>query len=107
MAAIPGLELIEMKESSLCCGSAGIYNIIREEMANDLGDRKALHVMETTAAEVITANPGCQMQVSASLRRNGATAKVRHIADLLDEAYGGAKTKRSLVGRAARARIGM
>jgi glycolate oxidase iron-sulfur subunit len=101
MAAIPGLELIEMKESALCCGSAGIYNIIREEMANALGDRKALHVMETPAAEVITANPGCQMQVSASLRRNGSTARVRHIADLLDEAYGGAKTKRALIGGAA------
>jgi Fe-S oxidoreductase len=57
--------------------------------------------METPAAEVITANPGCQMQVSASLRRNGSTARVRHIADLLDEAYGGAKTKRALIGGAA------
>jgi glycolate oxidase iron-sulfur subunit len=99
MAAIPGLELIEMKESALCCGSAGIYNIIRAEMANELGDRKALHVMETPAVEVITANPGCQMQVSASLRRNGGSARVRHIADLLDEAYGGAKTKRSEILR--------
>ena len=49
MQAIPGLELVEMKESSLCCGSAGIYNVIREDMANALGDRKALHVMETSA----------------------------------------------------------
>jgi glycolate oxidase iron-sulfur subunit len=98
MRAIPGLELVEMKESSLCCGSAGIYNIIREEMANELGDRKALHAMETPATEVITANPGCQMQVRASLRRNGSTARVRHIADLLDEAYGGAKTKRAVIG---------
>ena len=101
MNAIPGLELVEMKESSLCCGSAGIYNIIREEMANELGDRKALHAMETTATEVITANPGCQMQVGASLRRNGSTARVRHIAELLDEAYGGAKTKRAIIGRSA------
>jgi glycolate oxidase iron-sulfur subunit len=102
MKAIPGLELVEMKESSLCCGSAGIYNIIREEMANELGDRKALHAMETAATEVITANPGCQMQVRASLRRNGSRARVRHIADLLDEAYGGAKTKRSITGRLAK-----
>ena len=102
MKAIPGLELVEMKESSLCCGSAGIYNIIREEMANELGDRKALHAMETPATEVITANPGCQMQVRAALRRNGSNARVRHIADLLDEAYGGAKSKRSIVGRSAR-----
>jgi len=102
MKAIPGLELVEMKESSLCCGSAGIYNIIREEMAKELGDRKALHAMETSATEVITANPGCQMQVRASLRRNGSRARVRHIAELLDEAYGGAKTKRALIGRFAR-----
>jgi len=102
MHAIPGLELVEMKESSLCCGSAGIYNIIREEMANELGDRKALHAMETPAAEIITANPGCQMQVGASLRRNGSKARVRHIAELLDEAYGGAKTKRAIIGRLAR-----
>lgn len=102
MRAIPGLELVEMKESSLCCGSAGIYNIIRPGMANDLGDRKALHAMETSATEVITANPGCLMQVRASLNRNGSTARVRHIADLLDEAYGGAKTKRSVIGNDAR-----
>ena len=102
MHAVPGLELVEMKESSLCCGSAGIYNIIREEMANELGDRKALHAMETHATEVISANPGCQMQVRASLRRNGSTARVRHIADLLDEAYGGAKTKRAIIGRGQR-----
>jgi Fe-S oxidoreductase len=58
--------------------------------------------METPATEVITANPGCQMQVRASLRRNGSSARVRHIADLLDEAYGGAKTKRATIGRSAR-----
>jgi glycolate oxidase iron-sulfur subunit len=98
LRAIPGLDLVEMKESSLCCGSAGIYNIIREEMANELGDRKALHAMETPATEVVTANPGCLMQVRASLRRNGSAARVRHIADLLDEAYGGAKTKRAIIG---------
>jgi glycolate oxidase iron-sulfur subunit len=99
LRAIPGLELTEMKESSLCCGSAGIYNIIRPGMANELGDRKALHAMETSATEVITANPGCLMQVRASLLRNGSNARVRHIADLLDEAYGGAKTKRAVIGR--------
>lgn len=98
MHVIPGLNLVEMKESSLCCGSAGIYNIIREEMANELGDRKALHIMETPATEVITANPGCHMQVRASLRRNGSETRVRHIVELLDESYGGARTKRSIIG---------
>ena len=93
LGAIRGLDLVEMQESSLCCGSAGIYNLIRREMADDLGDRKVRHVMETPATDVITANPGCAMQLRASLRRNGSTARVRHIVDLLDEAYGGPAAK--------------
>jgi glycolate oxidase iron-sulfur subunit len=103
LKAVPGLNLIEMKESSLCCGSAGIYNILRPEMAEQLGDRKAHHVMETSAEEVITANPGCAMQLKASLDRNGGTVKVRYLVDLLDESYGGAQTKKALVGRDAKA----
>jgi glycolate dehydrogenase iron-sulfur subunit len=102
LQAIRGLKLVEMKESSLCCGSAGIYNLIRKEMADQLGDRKAQHVLETPAVEVVTANPGCAMQLRASLRRNGSRARVRYLVEVLDEAYGGARTKRSLVGRAAR-----
>jgi glycolate oxidase iron-sulfur subunit len=87
--AIPGLKLIEMRESSLCCGSAGIYNILRPEMADQLGDRKVKHVVATGANEVITANPGCHLQLRASLSRNGSEMKVRHIVEVLDEAYGG------------------
>jgi glycolate oxidase iron-sulfur subunit len=89
LQSIPGLTLKEMKESSLCCGSAGIYNIIRREMADDLGDRKAGHIIETDAEQVVTANPGCHMQLRTSLRRNNSTMPVRHIVELLDEAYGG------------------
>jgi glycolate oxidase iron-sulfur subunit len=98
LGAVRGLSLIEMKESSLCCGSAGIYNLIRKEMADDLGDRKARHAIETGATEVITANPGCAMQLRASLGRNGGTARVRHVVEVLDEAYGGARTKRAVLG---------
>ncbi|MFM8593229.1 MAG: (Fe-S)-binding protein [Chloroflexota bacterium] len=104
LRSVKGLRLEEMKESSLCCGSAGIYNILRPEMANTLGDRKAHHVMETDAVEVVTANPGCAIQLRASLERNGGSATVRHIADVLDEAYGGVASKRAIIGRAARAR---
>lgn len=89
LKAVPGLKLVEMRESSLCCGSAGIYNLIRKEMAEDLGDRKVRHVMETGALDVVTANPGCAMQLRASLKRNGSKARVRHIVEVLDEAYGG------------------
>lgn len=94
LKAIPGLHLIEMKESSLCCGSAGIYNLIRKEMAEELGDRKIDHVIETGASEVITANPGCAMQLRATLQRRGSHVRVRHIVEILDEAYGGEATER-------------
>lgn len=87
--AIPGVSLTEMRESSLCCGSAGIYNIIRREMADELGDRKAEAIRDTGVKTVITANPGCHMQLRTSLRRNGIDSEVKHIAQLLDEAYGG------------------
>jgi glycolate oxidase iron-sulfur subunit len=89
LSAIPGLSLTEMRESSLCCGSAGIYNIIRREMADDLGDRKAASIRDTGVKTVITANPGCHMQLRTSLRRNGVESEVKHIAQVLDEAYGG------------------
>ena len=89
LAQIDGLKLVEMQEASLCCGSAGIYNIIRREMANELGDRKVERALATEADEIVTANPGCAMQLRTSLLRNGATRPVRHIVEILDEAYGG------------------
>ncbi len=89
LAQVPGLKLQEMRESSLCCGSAGIYNIIRKDMADDLGDRKAGHIIDTCAGCVVTANPGCHMQLRTSLHRNGSDMPVRHIVEILDEAYGG------------------
>ncbi len=92
LGAVPGLSLIEMRESSLCCGSAGIYNIIRRQMANDLGDRKAANAKATGASQVVTANPGCAMQLRSSLGRNGSDQTVRHIVEILDESYGGAQT---------------
>lgn len=90
LAAIPGLRLIEMRESALCCGSAGIYNLLRPDFANQLGDRKATHTGETGAEVVVTANPGCFLQLRTSLERNGAAIEVKYLIELLDEAYGGA-----------------
>jgi glycolate oxidase iron-sulfur subunit len=91
--SIPGIRLVEMKESSLCCGSAGIYNLLRPEMAKTLGDRKAGNTERTGATEVITANPGCAMQLRASLDRVQSGIRVRHIVDLLDEAYSAADSE--------------
>ena len=87
LKSIPGLRLVEMKESSLCCGSAGIYNLLRPEMAKELGDRKAANTAQAGASQVVTANPGCAMQLRASLERLNADVTVTHIVDILDEAY--------------------
>ena len=86
---VPGLELVEMRESSLCCGSAGIYNLIRPKMASDLGNRKIDNIVATDATVVVTANPGCHLQLRATLSRRGSDVTVKHIVEVLDEAYGG------------------
>jgi glycolate oxidase iron-sulfur subunit len=87
LAQIPGVSLREMNESSVCCGSAGIYNLTQPEMANRLGKRKAENVAATNAEIVATANPGCALQMRAHLRRVGSPMDVKHVIELLDEAY--------------------
>jgi glycolate oxidase iron-sulfur subunit len=87
LAKIPGLQFVEMPESSVCCGSAGIYNLTQRSMAQRLGRRKATAIARTGATVVATANPGCAMQVASSLRSAGYTATVRHVVELLDAAY--------------------
>ena len=84
---IPGLKLVEMNESAVCCGSAGIYNLTEPEMAQRLQARKVGNIESTGATIVATANPGCAMQVTAGLRAAGISAEVKHIVELLDEAY--------------------
>ncbi len=85
LAAIPGLELREIAESSICCGSAGTYNLLQPEAARALGDRKAGHVLATGADLLVSANPGCTMQITAAIRRSGATpVPVAHTAQVLD-----------------------
>jgi glycolate oxidase iron-sulfur subunit len=84
---IPGLELVEMQESAVCCGSAGIYNVTEPDMANRLQARKVGNIEATNATIVATANPGCALQVASGLREAGIHAQVKHIVELLDEAY--------------------
>jgi glycolate oxidase iron-sulfur subunit len=84
---IPGLELVEMNESAVCCGSAGIYNLTEPEMAQRLQARKIGNIEATGATIVATANPGCALQVTAGLRAAGVQASVKHIVELLDQAY--------------------
>jgi glycolate oxidase iron-sulfur subunit len=87
---VPGLRLIEMNESSICCGSAGIYNLTQPEMADRLGRRKIENLRATGASIVATANPGCALQLEAGLRTAGLDVKVRHIVEILDDAYNAA-----------------
>jgi glycolate oxidase iron-sulfur subunit len=85
--AIPGLELREMHESSLCCGSAGTYNVTQPAMAMALGARKVNNALATGAKVIATGNPGCALQLAGELRRRGEDVQVRYIVELLDEAY--------------------
>lgn len=88
LGKIPGLRLREMDESAVCCGSAGIYNLTQPAMSERLRKRKVENVTRTGATVVATANPGCALQVSAGLRAAGSSARVAHVVELLDEAYG-------------------
>ncbi|MGH9174380.1 MAG: (Fe-S)-binding protein, partial [Vicinamibacterales bacterium] len=85
--AIPGLTLVEMPESSLCCGSAGIYNLLQPEMSSTLLDRKLVNAATTGAATIVSANPGCMLQLQSGLRARGSDTEVVHIMSLLDRAY--------------------
>ena len=87
LAQIPGLEIREMEESSLCCGSAGIYNVTQPEMAGRLGRRKVEHVLDVAPDILATANPGCALQIANGLRTTGKNIEVLHVVQLLDSAY--------------------
>ncbi|HEX7862857.1 MAG TPA: (Fe-S)-binding protein [Verrucomicrobiae bacterium] len=91
LKTIPGLELIELPESTWCCGSAGIYNIIQPEMANDLLDRKIQRIKTTGATTVATGNPGCLLQIVNGAKKHGLNLRIAHPITLLAEAYRGEK----------------
>ena len=88
LAQLPQLRLVDLPESDWCCGSAGIYNLTQPEMAARLLRRKVGHVTSTGATAVVTANPGCILQIQQGLREAGSTVKVLHLVELLDRAYG-------------------
>jgi glycolate oxidase iron-sulfur subunit len=90
LTAVPGLEIAEIAEASLCCGSAGVYNLLQPETAEELGDRKVANLLETRAAAVVSANPGCLLQLMAGLRRRGEKAMPAfHMVELVDASIRG------------------
>jgi glycolate oxidase iron-sulfur subunit len=88
LAQVPGLRVVELKEADWCCGSAGTYNLTQPEMATRLQERKIAHVLATGADAVVTANPGCIIQIAQGLAAKGSPVQVLHIVEILDQAYG-------------------
>lgn len=89
LGRIPQLELLEIPEAAICCGSAGIYNLVQPEAATQLGDRKADHVAALGADMVVSGNPGCLLQLQSALARTGRKLPVRHSVELLDASIRG------------------
>ena len=85
--AVPGLTFLEMPLSDLCCGSAGIYNVVHSEMASQLLENKMVSVNGTKAQWIVTANPGCMIQLQAGAAKHGTSQPVYHVVEILDQAY--------------------
>jgi glycolate oxidase iron-sulfur subunit len=90
LALIPGLELLPLEESEICCGAAGTYNLTQPEMSERLGRRKMDCIAATGAECVATGNVGCILQIVRQVKERGAAVAVAHPVDLLDRAYRGA-----------------
>jgi glycolate oxidase iron-sulfur subunit len=87
LALIPGLELVPLPESEICCGAAGSYNLTEPEMSERLSQRKLRNILDCTPQVVITGNAGCSLQIQAALRRTGSPIWVAHPMDVLDLSY--------------------
>jgi glycolate oxidase iron-sulfur subunit len=87
LASIPGLDVVPLEEADWCCGSAGTYNVTQPELARSILERKVANIVRTGADMVVTANPGCLMQIQSGLRQAGSSVRVVHLLDLLDQAY--------------------
>ncbi|MEE2638127.1 MAG: heterodisulfide reductase-related iron-sulfur binding cluster [Acidobacteriota bacterium] len=89
LATIPELELCEIPEAGICCGSAGIYNLVEPEAAAALGDRKAGHIQTTRANAVVSSNPGCLLQIAGRLEQSQTPLPTYHMVELVDASIRG------------------
>jgi len=92
LASVPNLELLELSDGGLCCGAAGVYNLIQPEIAGQLGERVVACILDTNADAVVTSDLGCLLQIQTHLRRHSRTLPVYHTMTLLDRAYGNKDT---------------
>jgi glycolate oxidase iron-sulfur subunit len=86
---IPDLELVDPAEWEICCGSAGIYNLMQPEAGRALGRRKAENLLDTEAEAIVSGNPGCTLQIAAHLRELGRPLPIYHPVQLLDRSIRG------------------
>jgi glycolate oxidase iron-sulfur subunit len=100
LAMIPGIELVEMKESDWCCGSAGVYNLTHPEISEEALGWKVRNIIDSGAQVIASANPGCVLQVGMGLQRSGHDIPVVHVMDLLGWAYGDDEQRPPIVRRA-------
>lgn len=89
LARIPGVRLVALNDGKLCCGAAGVYNLTQPIMADRLLKRKIEAITASDAQVIVTANPGCSLQLVAGLRQAGRAAAVKHLVEILEEAARG------------------
>ncbi len=89
LKTIPGLEILEVPEAAICCGSAGIYNLVQPETATQLGDQKVKNCLSTRPDVIVSANPGCLVQLASGLKRAGKEVPVLHMIEVIDAAIQG------------------
>jgi Fe-S oxidoreductase len=89
LRAIPELNLVELADAGTCCGSAGVYNLLQPEAAGELGARKAQAVLDSGAPLLVSANPGCTLQIASALASRGEHIAVAHVAEMLDASLRG------------------
>jgi glycolate oxidase iron-sulfur subunit len=97
LRSIPDLELCEIAEGDICCGSAGVYNLLEPDAAGSLRDRKVKHVLDTNADVIVSANPGCLLQISSGLEGAGRPMRTMHLVQLLDASIRGTDPGGSLL----------
>jgi glycolate oxidase iron-sulfur subunit len=89
LKAIPGVTLVPVAESDICCGSAGIFNLVQPEMAAELGQRKAAMIADAQPDVIATTNPGCMLQIGAAFRAAGHERPIVHVVEILDASIRG------------------
>jgi glycolate oxidase iron-sulfur subunit len=89
LRAIPGLDVLSPAEQDICCGSAGIYNLVEPDAAGDLAARKVRNIAALAPDLVATGNPGCMIQIAAAAAQAGHTWRVMHPVELVDASIRG------------------